>query len=123
GDNNDGRCAYQHGIYVVGGTGGYAQNNVIFEVWQGFAFHLNATINHWTITNNTIFNGGDTKHNSGGPFVFTCYSGTCDYNNFSNNIMANMQSNSGGFGCMSEDLYTGATGSYGTHNVYSNNLT
>jgi hypothetical protein len=112
------RCNLQHGIYITAGGGGFVQNNVLMQVWQGVALHINGSnLSNWTVSNNTIVNVGDSGHNSGGPFFFDCISGTCDRNIFNNNIFANTQGGS----CWWEVRESGAT--LGTHNSYQNNLT
>lgn len=115
-------CAWQHGIYSVGNeTGAYYANNIIFQIYQGFAFHFNdAAINNITVTNNTIFNVGDQGY--GGAVVFSCQSGTCDYLTFSNNIIANTNLNTNlSYGCFNE-TQAGGTGTFGSHNVFKNNV-
>jgi hypothetical protein len=112
------RCNQQHGIYITdGGDNAIVQNNLIFEVWQGYGIHINAATNisGLIISHNTVFNVGDTLHNSGGTFILDCHA-ACDNNTFNNNIFANTQ---GGF-CFWEIQESGAT--LGRHNVYQNNL-
>ncbi len=123
GQDAKGQCHMQHGIYITAGTNSFVQNNVVFQVYQGISIHVNSTIYNVAITNNTIFNGGDPAHNDGTPFILQCQNNTgpsCDFNSFSNNIIANWQNPRWGFGCFSE---TSGTGTFGTHNVYLNNLT
>jgi hypothetical protein len=111
------RCNQQHGIYITAGGGGFVQNNVLVQIWQGVALHLNGSnLSSWTVTNNTIVNVGDTSHNTGGPFFFDCLGGICENNLFNNNIFANTQ---GGF-CFWEVHEAGAI--IGP-NQYLNNLT
>ncbi len=123
GQNGQGQCHMQHGIYITAGTNSFVQNNVIYGVYQGYSIHVNSTIANVMVTNNTLFNGGDSYHNDGGPIMFQCANNTgstCDYNSFSNNIVSNWQRDPWGFGCFSE---TNGTGTFGTHNVWANNLT
>jgi hypothetical protein len=110
------RCNQQHAIYCTDGCINVTfQNNIIFEIWQGYAFHLNGTtLTGNVVTNNTVFNVGDTPHNSGGPFILDCHT-SCDSNEINNNIFAN----TGGGGCIWEVQESGAT--IGTHNLYYNN--
>ena len=109
------RCNQQHGIYITAGAGGVIEDNLIFETWQGWSFHLaGADISNWAITNNTVFNGGDTHHSSGGGFILDCLGGTCDHNNVSNNIFANIQN----FPFYEWD----DPGVIGTHNTYRGNV-
>jgi hypothetical protein len=108
------RCNQQHGIYVTAGTGGWLQNNVIFEIWQGFAFHFNGNnLSNWTVTNNTVFNDGSTTNGDGGGFILDCEGGTCAGNIVNNNLFYGIQ------------YYTlwevNDGGTVGT-NAYSNNL-
>lgn len=115
-------CGHHHGIYGVGTeTGAYYANNILFQIYQGFAFHFNdAAINNITVTNNTIFNVGDQGY--GGAIVFSCQSGTCDYLTFSNNIIANTNLNNNlAYGCFNE-TQAGGTGTFGSHNVFTNNV-
>jgi hypothetical protein len=109
------RCNQQHGIYVTAGSGGRIENNVIFQIWQGWSFHFNGKgLSNWTVVNNTIFNGGDNVHQSGGGFMLHCLGGSCDGNRVSKNIFANMQ----GFAFFEWN----DGGSIGTGNVYENNV-
>lgn len=115
-------CPYQHGIYGAGlEIGAYYANNVIFEVFQGLAVHLNDYgINNVTFTNNTIFNVGDGSY--GGAMVFECGGGTCDYLTFSNNIISNMHTNQWSDGCFAELITSNSGGVFGTHNTFANNV-
>jgi O-antigen ligase len=109
-------CNQQHGIYIAAPGGGIVANNVIFQVWQGYAIHaFAANLSNWTISNNTIFNSGDDRHRNGGPMVIACESGVCDFNVFTNNIMVDTQHY-----CFFEAEYGGVLG---IHNRYLNNLT
>ena len=111
----DFRCNQKHGIYVTAGSGGFIQNNVVFEVWQGLAFHLTGIgLANWTIANNTAFNDGDDIHTDGGGYILDCLGGTCDNNVVSNNIFYDLQN--------ATLFESDDGGTVGTHNVYSNNL-
>jgi hypothetical protein len=112
------RCNQQHGIYIGGGINLTVQNNIIFEVWQGYALHINSETNltNEIVTDNTVINVGDSGHASGGPFVLDCHA-TCDNNDFNDNLFANAQ---GVGNCFREIQESGAT--IGTHNLYQNNL-
>jgi hypothetical protein len=117
------RCNQQHGLYVGGGLRGTFQNNIIMQVWQGYSIHVNCntTCSNWTISNNTVLNGGDDSNNSGGAFILDCGAAvatTCDNNTVTNNIFANFQET--GRACIWERQETGAT--VGIHNLYSKNL-
>ena len=109
------RCNQQHGIYVTSGVGGRLQNNVIFGIWQGLAFHLTGIgLSNWTIANNTLFDVGDSVHSDGGGFILDCLGGTCDNNTITNNIFYRMQNTT------FYEVNDGGT--VGSHNLYSNNL-
>jgi hypothetical protein len=115
-------CAHNHGIYGVGSeAGAYFANNIIFQIFQGFAFHFNdAAISNITVTNNTIFNVGDEGY--GGAIIFSCQSGTCDYLTFSNNLIADtLLDTTLAYGCFNETL-AGGTGTFGSHNTFANNV-
>lgn len=116
------RCNQQHGVYLTDGSAGaIVQNNIIFEIWQGYGVQIYADDSNLTVTNNTLFNIGDNGHNSGGGFVFSCITSgvTCNNIKFNNNILMNVQVNGiyecGVSGC-------GTAGTYGANNVYQNNL-
>lgn len=114
-------CGRQHGIYGVGSeTGAYYANNIIFQIYQGYAIHLNdVAISNITFTNNTIFNVGNGQY--GGAMVFGCAGGTCDYLTFSNNVISNDRG-SQSYGCFGEVIAPGSSGVFGGHNTFSNNL-
>jgi hypothetical protein len=112
------RCNKQHGVYLTAGSGGFVQDNIITQIYQGVGLHISGSnLSNWTVANNTIVDVGDNTHSTGGAFFFDCVSGTCDYNRFTNNLFANTQ---GGY-CWWEARESGAT--LGPHNVYQNNLT
>jgi hypothetical protein len=110
------RCNQMQGIYVNGGNNGRVQNNILFEIWQGFAVQFDSgTPSGWSVSNNTIFNGGDTGHSSGGGIYFNChFAGTCNNNNVNNNIIANMEDV-----CIQQPQ---DTGTWGSNNLFSSNL-
>ena len=115
------RCNQFHGIYYGNGINSVIQNNVIFEVWQGYGIHINASgnVTGATVSDNTVFNSGDntgggTGSPSGGAEVLDCHA-TCSGNTFTNNIFAN---NQGPSACFREVLESSATMS---SNTYSNN--
>jgi len=124
------RCNKQHGIYITGdtgaiGQGGFVQDNIIFEVWSGWGIQFwSFNPNHWTTTNNTIFNSGNANQNTGGPITLGCNmdlgsgepSGTCDNNVWNNNIFEHTQG-----GTENNCFENGGTG-WGTHNTYDHNL-
>lgn len=112
------RCNQQHGIYLAAGAGGWIQNNVIYHVWQGVGLHIHGReLSGWSITNNTVYDVGDNRHNTGGPMIFQCLAGTCDHNKFNNNIFARTE---GGY-CWWEVQNPAAR--LGIHNEYRNNIT
>ena len=111
------RCNQYHAIYLGGGSAVTAQNNILFEAWQGYAIHINSSGNviGFVVTNNTVFNSGDTATASGGPFVLDCHA-SCNSNHFNNNIFYNTQ----GIGnCFREVQESGA---FIGANLFSNNL-
>ena len=113
------RCNQYHGIYYGFGTNATIQDNIIFEVWQGYAIQINVNggnVTNSVVSGNTVFNSGDDPHNSGGSFIFDCHA-TCDNNTITNNIFANIQTS--GRACIWEIQETGST--LGTHNLYSAN--
>lgn len=117
------RCNQYHGIYVGGGTAPKVQANIVFQVWQGYALHINSQTDviGAAFSNNTIFNSGDntgggTGDASGGPMVLDCHA-SCSGNDFTNNIFYSTQGP--GPYCFREVQESGAT--IGT-NVFSNNL-
>jgi len=117
-----GRCNQDQGIYVGGGTAPVVQDNILFELWQGYALHLNSESNlqNGVFANNTVFNvgdntGGGSGSASGGPMVLDCYA-TCSGNFFTNNIFYNTQ---GVPYCFREVQESGAT--IGA-NTFSHNL-
>lgn len=119
-------CPYDHGIYAVGNINhSNIQNNVIFEIFQGYAIHLNDQPSYLNITYNTIFNVGDGSF--GGGMVFSCGvntgSVTCDYVNFSDNIMSNLRMNSYNNGCFGQTAggYP-IIGNFGPNNRFANNV-
>jgi hypothetical protein len=109
------RCNQMQGIYVNGGNNGRLQSNILFEIWQGFAVQFDSgTPSGWSVANNTIFNGGDSGHSSGGGIYFNChFAGVCDKNNVNNNIIANVQDV-----CIQQPQ---DTGTWGSNNLFSNN--
>ena len=110
------RCNHEQGLYITAGNNGTFRNNIIFECWQCVALQLDGgSYSNWTISNNTIFNVGDTGHSSGAAIYFNCYSGTCDNNIFNNNTFDNVQN-------MCIQGVQGAGGVMGTHNQYADNL-
>lgn len=117
------RCNQYHGIYVGGGSAPKVQDNIIFQVWQGYALHINSgtSVVGGVFSNNTIFNSGDntgggTGDPSGGPMVLDCHA-TCSGNDFTNNIFYETQGP--GPYCFREVQESGAT--IGP-NTFSNNL-
>jgi hypothetical protein len=116
------RCNKMHGMYLQG-TNTTVTNNLIFEVWQGWALQ---TYNprYYVVANNTFFNNGDSRKNfgqsaTGGVLYLGCDPGyTCSNNTWTNNIM--MDNTASGYYCLYEnDQSSGAI----TGNTYSNNLT
>ena len=121
--NSGSRCNQYHGIYVGGGTAPKVQDNIVFQVWQGYALHINSqtSVIGAVFANNTVFNSGDntgggTGDSSGGPIVLDCHA-TCSGNVFTNNIFYNTQGP--GPYCFREVEESGAT--IGA-NTFSNNL-
>jgi hypothetical protein len=109
-------CNQQHGIAIWKGVNGIIQNNLIFQIWQGYGVHVDAyDFSNWTVSNNTVVDSGNPNNATGGPFIFWCESGICDYNTITNNLFAI----GGGTRCVSE---TNNGGTIGTHNIYQNNL-
>jgi hypothetical protein len=113
------RCNQFHAIYMGNGQNFIIQNNIFFEVWQGYAIHLNPAGNMTggTVSGNLVFNVGDNAHNSGGALMVDCHTTSCDNNTFTDNLFVNVQES--GRACIWEVQETGAI--IGTHNVYSAN--
>lgn len=112
------RCNHEHGVYVTGGNDGFAQNNIIFEIWQGIGFQFDSgSPSGWTVTNNTIFNVGSDATNSGAGIYANCDTGTCSNNNISNNLIQTTKS-TGDPGC----IWQVNTGTWDATNTWANNL-
>jgi hypothetical protein len=117
------RCNHMHGMYLQG-PNTRVTNNVIFQIWQGFAVQVaGGGLQNVVVSNNTMFNNGDSRNAfgqspTGGNLYYECYSGTtCSNFYFANNLMLD-NTTSGGYYCLFEQAGEGTF----VNNVYTNNL-
>ncbi|MDD5570315.1 MAG: sugar-binding protein [Bacteroidales bacterium] len=101
-----GGSSWYHGIYQT--ATGSIKNNITYAI-AGGGIHMWHDANHITIANNTSFGNGAGFLFGGGDYVHT--TGPADYCTFANNIAFDNT----GIGFDQE-------GDYGTHNIWTNNL-
>lgn len=116
------RCNKMHGLYIQSSNTSIT-NNIIWGIWQGFAIQLAGSMSNVVVTNNLIFNSGDSRSSysqsvTGGAIYHECYSGSTCANRFANNIF--MEIDTPGGVCIQEATDVGSyNGSVYTSNVTS----